>query len=90
MRISLLKLTQLQKIEVKLKRQANLKYCTRFCKQRRSKWGAYSPERRRWGHINTLCSYLKTCFEADIKPKYAKNQMRYFWKKAREEYIAIV
>jgi len=41
--MSLLKLAQLQKIEIKLKRQANLKYCTRFCKQWHNKGG-------KWGH----------------------------------------
>jgi len=43
MRMSLLKLAQLQKFEFKLKRQANLKLCTRFCKEWRSKGG-------KWGH----------------------------------------
>jgi len=37
--MSLLKLAQLQNIEVKLKRQANLKYYARFYKQWRNKGG---------------------------------------------------
>jgi len=31
--------------------------------------GAYSRGRKPWERINTLCSYLKTGFKADIKTK---------------------
>jgi len=32
--------------------------------------GAYSPERRPWGRINsTLCNHLTTCFKSNIYTK---------------------
>jgi len=45
------------------KTNVNLKCCTRFCKQWRSKkggqMGAYSSGRSPWGRrINTLCNHL--------------------------------
>jgi len=66
--MNLLKLAQLQKIEVKLKRHKLIwNTVLGFANSGvlRGQMGAYSPERRHWGRVNTLCSHLKTCFKAD-------------------------
>jgi len=42
--------------------------------------GAYSPGRRPWRRISTLCSHLKTRFKADIKTKICL-KMLYFLEK---------
>jgi len=47
--------------------------------------GAYSPECRPWGRINTLGNHLKACLKQIFRPKYAKKQYVKFWKKATKE-----
>jgi len=61
--MSLLKLAQLQKIEVKLNRHKliwnTVQDFTNSGVVRVGQVGAYSPDRRHLGHINTHCSHLK-------------------------------
>jgi len=71
--MSLLKLAKSQKIEVKLKRHTLIRNIVQdFANSGVVRWTSgskvdkYSPERRPWGLINTLCSHLKSCFKADI------------------------
>jgi len=44
---------------------------------------AYSPGRRSWGQINTLCNHLKTRFKADNKAKICLKTL-YFLEKTEK------
>jgi len=82
--MSLLKLARLQKIDVELKRQANLKYCTRFGKQWRSKCGASGGiqcwAQALWAHKHTLQSFKNTFLSRNLDQNMLKNAL-FFGKK---------
>jgi len=70
--MSLLQLAQLQKIEVK--RHKLIWHAVQdFANsgEKRGQVGAYSPERRPWGRINTHCNHLKICLKQIFRPTYA-------------------
>jgi len=90
MYMCLLKLAKIKKIEVKLKRHKLLQFeiLYKICKHLQNKGGgasgAYSPERRSWGCINTPCNHLTSRLKQYVDQNMIKNSELFLEKKLQK------